>query len=289
MTEQNLKTFGMGYIPDIPSIEDYTIKNVEEELPKPIISDLNKTDQLPNSIDNRKWCSSIQDQGSLGSCTAQAAVSMMEYMQKKAYNSYQDGSRLFIYWNTRKYMGDQYVDNDSGAYNRLTMKTISKLGIPEETNWPHNINEFKKEPPRSVYDDAHTNKALKYVRLDSDSKYDDNYVNRIKSFLTNGYAAISGFACYDNVYKVTRNEPIIQYPIKGTNELIGGHTVMLCGFNNDMNYNLGKGCFLAQNSWSTNYGDRGFFWIPYLYYTTGLAIDTWTVTDISWVDTGVFN
>lgn len=285
--------YGMGYLPDLPTIEDYTVADVKEELPKPLISDLNRVDEpvtvLPKQVDNRKWCSAIQEQLSLGSCTAQASVSMMEYMQKKTNEGkYQDGSRLFVYWFTRNYMGQQYLNVDSGAYNRLTMKTIAKKGIPEEVNWKYNINDFAKEPSRYVVDDAVTNRALKYFRLDSNSKYGEEYVNKIKTFLSNGYAMFTGFPAYDNIYKVTRSQPVLNFPTTN-NKLLGGHAVMICGYSDDMNHSMGQGCFLCQNSWATSYGDKGFFWMPYKFFSDALAIDTWTATDIEWVNTGVFN
>lgn len=288
---------GLGYLPDLPTIQDYTIEDVKEELPKPLISDLNKVDDpsvptptvLPSKVDNRKWCSAIQAQGTLGSCTAQASVSMMEFMQKKTNEGkYQDGSRLFVYYYTRKYMGSQYLNVDSGAYNRLTMKVIAKKGIPEETYWKHNIADFAKEPSELAREEAFTNRALKYFRIDGDHRYGEIYVNNIKTFLNNGYAMFTGFPAYDNIYKVTRTAPVLQFPTT-SNKLLGGHAVMLCGYDNEMNYNMGKGCFLAQNSWDTSYGDRGFFWIPYKFFNDALAVDTWTCTDMAWVQTGVFN
>ena len=294
MSEQQQN--GFGYIPDLPTVQDYTIQDVKEELPKPLISDLNRVDDpsvptatvLPASVDNRKWCSAIQAQGTLGSCTAQASISMMEYMQKKVYGTYQDGSRLFVYYNTRDYMGSQYLGVDSGAYNRLTMKAIAKLGVPEETYWKYNINEFAKEPPQKAYREAVSNRALKYFRIDGDYRYGETYVNNIKTFLYNGYVMFTGFPAYDNIYKVTRTQPVLQFPTT-SNKLLGGHAVMLCGYNDDMSYNMGRGCFLAQNSWGTEYGDRGFFWIPYKFFNDALAVDTWCATSIEWVHTGVFN
>lgn len=279
-----------GYLPDLPSIQDFTIEDVKNELPKEILNGLNRIGEpvLPKAVDNRKWCSAIQTQGELGSCTAQAAVSMMEYMQNKTSGKYQDGSRLFVYYNTRVYMGSQYINIDSGAFNRLTVKSIVKLGIPEEVNWKYNINMFTKEPPRAVYDDAVSNKAVKYFRIDGDSKYGEAYTTRIKTFLSNGYAMFTGFPGYDNIYKVTKATPVLQFPTKA-NKLLGGHAVMICGYDDELNYNMGKGCFLAQNSWDNTYGDGGFFWIPYKFFNDALAIDTWCVTDISWVNTGVFN
>ena len=286
----------MGYLPDLPTVQDYTIQDVKEELPKPLISDLNRVDDpsvptatvLPASVDNRKWCSAIQAQGTLGSCTAQASISMMEYMQKKVYGTYQDGSRLFVYYNTRDYMGSQYLGVDSGAYNRLTMKAIAKLGVPEETYWKYNINEFAKEPPQKAYREAVSNRALKYFRIDGDYRYGETYVNNIKTFLYNGYVMFTGFPAYDNIYKVTRTVPVYQFPTT-SNKLLGGHAIMLCGYSDDMSYNMGRGCFLAQNSWGTEYGDRGFFWIPYKFFNDALAVDIWCATSIEWVHTGVFS
>jgi C1A family cysteine protease len=65
--------------------------------------------------------------------------------------------------------------------------------------------------------------------------------------------------------------------------------VLLVGYNDEIRYNMGKGCMLAQNSWSTSYGMGGFFWIPYKYFSDALAIDTWSATSINWVNTGVFS
>jgi C1A family cysteine protease len=297
MYMSQLQQNGMGYIPDLPTVQDYTVEDVKEELPRSLISDLNKVEDpsvltstvLPSRVDNRKWCSAIQAQLSLGSCTAQASVSMMEYMQKKTNNGrYQDGSRLFVYWYTRKYMGEQYIAVDSGAYNRLTMKVIAKKGIPEEVYWKHNIADFAKEPSQIAKEEAVTNRALKYFRIDSDRIYGEGYVDKIKTFLNSGYAMFTGFPAYDNIYSITRTQPVLHFPTT-SNKLLGGHAVMLCGYDNEMYYNMGKGCFLAQNSWDTSYGDRGFFWIPYKFFNDALAIDTWCATDIEWVDTGVFN
>jgi hypothetical protein len=185
-------------------------------------------------------------------------------------------------------MGEQYISVDSGAYNRLTMKTIAKYGIPEEVNWKYNIADFAKKPPQEVYDDAESNLALKYFRLDGDYTYGETYTNRIKTFLYNGYAAFIGFPAYDVIYKVTRTQPVMQFPTT-SNKLLGGHAVLLVGYNDEISYNMGKGCMLAQNSWGTSYGDRGFFWIPYKYFNDALAIDTWSCTSINWVNTSVFS
>jgi len=89
----NEKWGGMGWERDLPDLRDYTseARAVKEVLVKsrPLKA---AEEQLPPSVDLRKWCSPIEDQGSLGSCTANAGVALMEYYQRRAFGKYLDGS-----------------------------------------------------------------------------------------------------------------------------------------------------------------------------------------------------
>ena len=75
---------------------------------------------LPSKKDLRKWCSPIEDQESIGSCTANAAVGLVEYFERRAYGKHIDASRLFLYKVTRKmlnFKGDTGVFKD--CYGRF--------------------------------------------------------------------------------------------------------------------------------------------------------------------------
>jgi C1A family cysteine protease len=48
---------------------------------------------IPSKKDLRKWCSPIEDQGQLGSCTANADVGLVEYFEGGAYGKHIDASR----------------------------------------------------------------------------------------------------------------------------------------------------------------------------------------------------
>ena len=65
--------YGMGWIPDFPNFRDYTEKTseIQEVLG---IHRPSKSKNPPGSIDLGEWCSTIENQGSLGSCTANAGV-----------------------------------------------------------------------------------------------------------------------------------------------------------------------------------------------------------------------
>ena len=40
---------------------------------------------LPASVDLRAWCSPVEDQKNLGSCTANAGVGVVEYFERRAF------------------------------------------------------------------------------------------------------------------------------------------------------------------------------------------------------------
>jgi C1A family cysteine protease len=88
-----------------------------------------KTDSatLSGSVDLRKWCSPVENQENLGSCTANAGVGMAEYFQRKAFGKHIDASRLFLYkvtWNP------MHQTDDNGAYLRSTMGALALFGAP---------------------------------------------------------------------------------------------------------------------------------------------------------------
>ncbi len=138
------KKYGrMGWIPDRPSFRDYTIENKEmhkdesKEMQKFLSAiSLKKRAKidLPETVDLRKWCSEIEDQQNLGSCTANAATGIMEYFENRAYGKYLDASRLFIYKTTRTLGG---WEGDSGAELRTTMGALILFGAPPEEYWPY--------------------------------------------------------------------------------------------------------------------------------------------------------
>src|SRR5512141_367818 len=100
MTGENaIEAKAMGWLPDVPDLRDYTPEHaaVQELLAQVNLADgLKASFGLPASVDLRAYCSPIEDQGSLGSCTANAAAGMLEYFERRAFNKHIDASRLFL-------------------------------------------------------------------------------------------------------------------------------------------------------------------------------------------------
>ncbi len=254
---------------------------------------------LPKTMDNRKYCSPIEDQGHLGSCTANAGVGMYEYMEKKANGKYIDGSRLFLYKATRLLMGDE-GKGDSGAYIRTTLGAIRLFGIPNEEYWPYTDEETKFDimPDAWLWAFGQTFQSIKHFRLDYSSDGNENIL-RMKEYVTNGYALDFGFWVFPSYRDTRTNGGIFPYPAV-TESVEGGHSVLIVGYDdgkvskNPRDGNTKTGCFLIRNSWGESWGDHGYGWMPYAYFLPGVngdvnADDVWTITEEEWVNTGEFS
>ena len=101
----------LGWHPDIPDFRDRDLNHpeVKDKLKQHKSLITNQRRALPTRVDHRELCSPIENQLTLGSCTAQSVVGLMEYMINKSEGERFDGSRLFIYKVTRKLLDRKLV------------------------------------------------------------------------------------------------------------------------------------------------------------------------------------
>lgn len=219
---------------------------------------------LPPLVDLRPGCPAVYDQGSLGSCTAQAIAGLVEYLKKKQNLRTFTPSRLFIYYNERVLEGTVRVD--AGATIRSGFKVISQLGNPHESLWWYNINKFAVKPNAGVYRDGLDHQILRYTRVDN-SRLDD-----MRSCLSSGFPIVGGFAVYQS-FQTARVATTGIVPMPMRNErMLGGHAIMVVG------YDDAKQRFIVRNSWGL-WGDKGYCYMPYSYLcNTQLSDDFWTAT-----------
>jgi C1A family cysteine protease len=244
---------------------------------------------LPNSVDLRQWCSPIENQLNLGSCTANAGVGLLEYFERRAFGNHIDASRLFLYKATRDLM---QVTGDTGAYIRSTLGAMVLFGIPPEKYIPYDISKFDIEPSAFLYAFAEDFKAIQYYRLDQSGVNPGDLLARIKANIAAGLPSEFGFPVYDSIRQASTTGKI-PFPCGGE-KMLGGHAIDAVGYDDNMkitntNCNLvTTGAFLIRNSWGTSWGDHGYGWLPYDYVLEGLAVDWWTLIKADWIETGQF-
>lgn len=281
-----------GWLPDLPSINDYTS---EHKKVKPLLAKVHKSgakSTLASSMDLRAWCSPIEDQLNLGSCTANAGVGMAEYYERRAFGKYINASRLFLYKTTRELLKST---GDTGAFLRSTMEAMVLFGLPPEDYWPYVVANFDNEPSAFLYSFGQNYQALNYYRFDPAGTAKPALLNSIKTSLASGLPAMFGFTVYNSYTQASvANKGAIPYPVAGE-KVVGGHAVVAVGYNDALqikNSTAGAkattGALLIRNSWGTGWGDAGYGWLPYDYVLKGLATDWWALISQEWLDTGKF-
>ncbi len=287
---------GTGWLPPLPDMRDYTeaepkIAKMVKKLGLP--KSKKEIEELPSTVDLRQWCSPVENQKSIGSCTAHAAVGIVEYFQRRAYNKHLEGSRLFVYKVTRNLMR---VAGDTGAWLRNTMGALVLCGVPEEKYWPYTdaMPDFDEEPPSFVYAVADNYEVLRFFCHDplGANISGKTVLETVKKYLAAGIPSMFGFWGFPS-FTSTDVKGGIPYPCPDERAQ-WGHAIVAVGYDDGKkikNTRCNKttsGALLIRNSWGTDWGDRGYGWLPYDYVADKLAMDFWSLLSMEWIDTKQF-
>ncbi len=287
---------GMGWLPDYPDFRDYTPEEetIREILRKTKVAPRARraaAPKLPSGVDLRAWCSPVEDQGDLGSCTANAGAGIVEYFERRACGKHIEASRLFLYKTTRNLL---HWTGDTGAFLRTTMKALRLFGTPPEEYWPYEVENFDEEPSAFCYAFAEDYEAIKYYRLDPAGTTAPALLTRVKSHLYAGLPSMLGFTVYESMGQASGTGRI-PVPASANDKVAGGHAVVAVGYDDDIktkNAAPGSktfaGAILIRNSWGAWGPMNGYLWLPYEYVLRGLATDWWVLLKSGWVDLGQF-
>lgn len=276
---------GFGWKRDLPDHRDYTM---ETETVKPLVAKFKSI--IKDKVDLRDRFSPVENQGIIGSCTANAAAALVEYFQLATFGKFLDVSRLFLYYGAR-YLGG-YFPGDNGAEIRNVIGALVVFGAPPEKFWPYNETLVDEVPSNPCFAFGQSFQAVNYYRLDPLGKKSKQLIDDIKLHLSNHIPVIFGFTCYTSMNQPD-NTGDIPFPAS-IERVIGGHAVVIAGYDNNkviinpFDKSKTTGAFLIRNSWGTDWGINGYGWLPYKYVFKGLAVDFWVLLKNEWVDIDPF-
>lgn len=241
---------GLGRRVDPPDARDYLLREQQavplQEIGAP----------LPNSTDVFVGLNlPVYDQGSLGSCTANAGVLYRRFLaQRFAQYSAPDGdlSRLFLYYQERALPWNDDASQDSGAAIRDIFYTLAHTGVCPEAVDPYLEPEFASAAANDS--PADLNGASRY-KIGAYHRVPD--VATARSCLASGYAIALGFTVYES-FEDIGSDGVMPMP-GAVEQAIGGHATVIRGYNDS------RASFLVQNSWGPSWGERGCFWMLYEY------------------------
>jgi len=240
---------------------------------------------LPEFVDLSHWCSPIRNQESLNSCTACAAIALIEYFQNRNRDQYTNASVLFLYKVARKLMHRQ---GDVGASIRETMKAMVLFGIPPEEYWPYEPSKIDEEPSGFCYSYAQNYQTIQYFRLDTPGLLASDLLAQIKMTLVAGIPSMFGLTIYSSIYEeLNYKRGYIPVPNK-KDHVEGGHAVVAVGYDDHKIIQDSVGALLIRNSWGIKWGERGYGWLPYEYILRGLTSDWWSLLKAKWFETNNF-
>ena len=222
-----------GVIEDKPDERDYVASATAEE--------------IPEAFTLRTYAPKVKSQGQAGSCTAHAAVTAYEIEAKVLGKRwFIEGSEQYNYYHSRV-LGSLFPE-DKGAYLRDACKVMAQRGNCPEMLSPYNAFDINREQGAFTDSFARFFKAQLYTRIID--------IDTMKANIANGHPIMIGIPIYAS-FRMW-GDPAVPMPAPGEKKL-GRHAVVLLG------YSDAQQSFQLFNSWDSNWGSRGYAWIPYAY------------------------
>ena len=215
------------------------------------------TGTSPSSVDLSSQFPTPGNQGKQGSCVAWSIA--------YATKSYQEG--IEENWSLDS---QDHLFSPAFVYNQLISGATPGLKVSDVLDWvvtnsistwatmPYDENDSTSQPNKAALQEA------KYYP--SDSWATVSSTNEMKTALVNGQPVIITFAVFNSLLNLKGDASI--YNTADT--FVDEHAATVVGY--DDNHTSG-GAFKVMNSWGTEWGDNGFFWLPYQFISTRVTID----------------
>lgn len=215
--------------------------------------------RLPKRIDYSLKMSPVRDQGDEGTCVGFAStVGMKEYQEYLDYHKLVELSPRFVYRECKKI--DNMPDSE-GTTIRASMKVLAAKGVCRERFWPYRPHQ-RNRPKKGATQDAKCFRIKTYARILD--------LNELRHTLATKGPCVIGIQVFEGMMRTKTG----LVPLPGKNEIsLGGHAVC------PMGYDDAKKLVKFKNSWSAQWGQKGYGFLPYTYISRYM-MDAWSSVDI---------
>lgn len=212
---------------------------------------------IPSTVDLRAWAGPVKDQGEEGSCTAHAGASAMEWIFRRYLKKSPVLSPQYLY--AQELLAQGNFPQDSGSDGVTLCETMISKGCCEESLYPYVAGKIAKPSPEQIAN------AAEY-RLGAYHGLTGSKVALTVLGDPTPWPIEIGFTVFESFESAAvAKTGIMPVPERGERKE-GGHEVLLLGHDVSVTPVLRPaGCppaVLAQNSWDTDWGLDGFFWMP---------------------------
>ncbi|NJD08465.1 MAG: hypothetical protein FIA97_18500 [Methylococcaceae bacterium] len=219
----------------------------------------------PPSVDLSSSFPTPGDQGQQGSCVAWATG--------YALKSYQEGVEMKWSLNTTSHLfSPAFIYNqvnggqDGGSQIYDALDLIIAKGAATWDLMPYTDQNFTDQPSAEAMAEAAKFKGLKRYTLST--------LSDLKGALAQRKPVVLGIDVYDQFYNLKGPDSVYNSKAGNNNGPHGKHAVTAVGYDN----NKYGGAVKVINSWSTNWGDNGFFWMPYSFFPE-VTFQMWVLDD----------
>jgi C1A family cysteine protease len=208
---------------------------------------------LPQMVDLRQWAGPTKDQFNESCCTGFAFSSAREWIARKYPRNDADKSVIlspqYLYAEALIAQGD--FPQDSGSDGTTLCKTLISKGCCEASLYPYFSGQILK-PTAAQEANAALYKTGAYHGI----------ANSQVALSVLGDAVPWPVAIGFTIYESFESDALAQtgiMTVPGAGEkVLGGHEVLCLG------YDQTKQLALIQNSWGDSWGQKGYFWMPFV-------------------------
>lgn len=218
----------------------------------------------PESIDLSINFPMPGDQGTQNSCVGWAVAYALKSFQEKLENDWElnDSNHLF----SPAFIYNQINDgHDRGALFNKALDLAVNTGMATLGQMPYKVTDYQSQPSPDAMAEAADFKAKSWAKINDGSQ--------IIAALVNRQAVLCAIRIYPSFNKLKGTDSV--YNTK-EGALLGGHAVTIVGYDD----NRFGGAYKIINSYGRNWGDNGYFWLPYTFAGDGILTQAYILEDM---------